>query len=152
MKLTGNFEHGKDIPATHTCDGANTIPPLLISDVPPGTKTLALIMDDPDIPDFVKQKMGIDIFDHWILFNIPPGTKTLGPGNTPGTHGKNSPGKNEYTGPCPPDRKHRYFFKLYALDRSLPLAEGATKKEVISAMNGHILAQAELVGLYERQH
>lgn len=148
MKLASAFEHGKNIPREYTCDGANAIIPVTASDVPADAKSLCLIMDDPDIPEFVKQKFGITAYDHWILFNILPQTKTID--GTNGVHGKNSSGKNAYTGPCPPDREHRYFFKLFALDILLPLSAGATKQEVLAAMQGHILAQAELMGRYER--
>ena len=150
MKLTSVFAEGKTIPSKYTCDGENATITLEISDVPASAKSLALIMDDPDIPLFVKQKMGITVFDHWILFNISPNVKQIGP-NTPGTHGKNSSGQNTYTGPCPPDREHRYFFKLYALDTMLGLKEGATKAQVIEAMNGHVITQAELIGKYSRK-
>lgn len=149
MKITSSFQQGKDIPPQHTCDGTNTATPVTITDVPPNTKSIALIMDDPDIPEFVKLKYKMNVFDHWVLFNIPPTTKVID--GSLGVHGKNSAGKNEYIGPCPPDRKHRYFYKVFALDCMLPLAQGTTKQEVLAAMNGHVIAQAELMGTYERQ-
>lgn len=149
MQITSVFLAGKEIPSPHTCDGANIVTPVTVSDTPSDAKSLALIMDDPDIPEFVKQKFGITVYDHWVLFNIPPDTKNID--GKKGIHGKNSSGKNAYTGPCPPDKRHRYFYRLYALDRLLPLKEGASKEEVLAAMKGHILAQTELVGTYERK-
>lgn len=108
-------------------------------------------MDDPDIPAFVKQKFGISVWDHWVVFNIPPTTTSIGEGkNPPGVLGKNTGGENAYGGPCPPDREHRYFFKLYALDTMLGLSAGATKADVEQAMKGHVLAEARMVGLYQR--
>ena len=106
-------------------------------------------MDDPDIPDSVKEKFG-DTFDHWILFNLDPSVTSIDENSTLGVQGSNSGGEAKYTGPCPPDREHRYFFKLYALDITLDLEEGAAKKEVEAAMEGHIIEKAELMGRYER--
>lgn len=152
MKLTSSaFPNNGKIPSKYTCDGDNINPPLSISEVPAAAKSLVLIMDDPDIPDFVKQKFGIKVWDHWIVFNLPPETQEIVEGkNPPGVLGKNTGGKNAYGGPCPPDQEHRYFLKLYALDTTLKLNEGVTKAEVEKAMLGHILAKAELVGRYER--
>lgn len=153
MKLTSPaFTDGGKIPSKYTCDSQNINPPLTFSDVPEDAKSLVLIMDDPDIPDFVKDKFGIKVWDHWVVFNIPPTTKGVMEGkNLPGKLGKNTGGKNAYGGPCPPDREHRYFFKLYALDTHLDLPEGAAKAEVEKAMKGHILAEAKLMGKYERK-
>ncbi len=153
MKLTSLvFEHNGKIPAKYTCDGENTNPPLTISDAPKNAQSLVLLMDDPDIPAFVKEKFGIEVWDHWVIFNIPPMAREIKEGKNPsGILGKNSGGKNTYGGPCPPDKEHRYFFKLYALDTVLDLKEGAAKKEVEAAMEGHILAKAELIGKYERK-
>ncbi|MEK6809759.1 MAG: YbhB/YbcL family Raf kinase inhibitor-like protein [Nanoarchaeota archaeon] len=152
MKLISNaFENNTLIPLKYTCDGDNINLPLSFSDVPAKTVSLVLIMDDPDIPDFVKQRFGIKVWDHWIVFNIPPETREVVEGkNPPGDLGKNTGGKNAYGGPCPPDREHRYFFKLYALDTELNLPEGSSKAEVEGAMKGHILAEAKLMGRYER--
>lgn len=142
MKITSSvFKHHALIPAKYTCQGDNINPPLSIADIPEGTQTLALINDDPDAP------MGT--WDHWVLFNIEP-VKKIAENTAPGTQGKNSWGRHEYGGPCPPSGTHRYFFKLYALDSLLELPEGATKHEVEEAMEGHILAQAELIGLYKK--
>ena len=145
------FEPNGLIPSKYTCDGDNTIPPLSIGGVPENAATLVLIMDDPDIPESVKQSRGIEVFDHWVAFNIPPQTKAINEGEEPdAVLGNNGAGRKGYTGPCPPDREHRYFFKLYALDTTLTLPEGSTKAQVEAAMEGHILARAELIGRYER--
>ncbi len=153
MKLTSPaFQHNDVIPSRYTCDGGDISPPLQILDVPKSVKALVLIMDDPDIPDFVKERFKIKVWDHWVVFNIPPETKEIREGeNLKGILGRNTGGKNAYGGPCPPDREHRYFFKLYALDIELKLQAGSTKSEVEAAMAGHILAEAMLVGRYERQ-
>lgn len=155
MKLTSTaFEHEGTIPSKYTCDGKNSSSPLAISGIPENAKTLALIMDDPDIPEEVKQKMGIQVFDHWVAFNIPPDTTDIPEGTEPGTQGNNSAGKPGYTGPCPPPqytpREHRYFFKLYALATTLDLAAGCSKQDVETAMRGHVLAEATLMGRYQR--
>jgi len=145
MNLTSAaFASNELIPSKYTCDGQDISPPLAISDIPEGAKSLVLIMDDPDAP--------IGIWNHWIVFNIPILTLAIAEGQNPqGVLGKSSGGKNAYEGPCPPDKEHRYFFKLYALDKMLNLPEGSTKAEVEKAMEGHILEQAELMGRYERQ-
>ncbi len=147
MNLTSSaFANSGTIPPKYTCDSANINPPLTISDVPEGTKSLVLIMDDPDAVEPAGK-----VWDHWIVWNIPPITRDISEGkNPPGKLGKNSRGNNAYGGPCPPDRVHRYFFKLYALNAGLQLPEGSTKAEVEEAMKSHILARAELMGRYER--
>jgi len=152
MNLTSpSFAPNGKIPAKYTCDGENINPPLTIENVPANAKSLVLIMDDPDIPEFVKKKYNIEVWDHWIVFNIPYTTTEIKEGKNPvGITGKNTGGKKTYGGPCPPDREHRYFFKLYALDTMLNLPEGVAKKQVEEAMERHILARAELVGRYER--
>lgn len=143
------FEQGKKIPSRYTCDGNNTNPELLISQIPPHAKSLVLIMDDPDVPPSVRKDQ---MWDHWVVFNIPPETSRIEEDSQPpGIAGRNTEGGLEYQGPCPPDRQHRYFFKLYALDTLLSLPEGATKKQLEAAMHNHILAQAELMGIYERE-
>ncbi|MCK4357577.1 MAG: YbhB/YbcL family Raf kinase inhibitor-like protein [Candidatus Cloacimonetes bacterium] len=137
------FAEGEMIPRKYTCDGDDISPPLQISDVPENTKSLALIMDDPDAP--------VGVWDHWIVFNIPASISQISEGEEPqGTPGKNSWGRTGYGGPCPPSGTHRYFFKLYALDTMLDLEPGASKKKVLKAMEGHILAQGELMGKYKR--
>ena len=153
MNLTSPaFPPNGKIPRKYTCDGENSSPPLEITEVPPEAQSLVLIMDDPDIPEAAKQNYHIEVWDHWVVFNIPPETRSILVGkNPPGALGKNTRGNQAYGGPCPPDREHRYFFKLYALDTILNLKTGATKKEVESAMPGHIIAQAELMGRYRRK-
>lgn len=140
------FDHNELIPEVFTCDGKDKSPALRWQGVPTSAKSLVLIMDDPDAP------MGT--WDHWILFNIPPETtefsenvSTLPSGVKEGT---NSWSKTGYGGPCPPDREHRYFFKLYALDTKLKLVNGVSKKELERAMEGHIIAETELMGRYNR--
>ena len=142
MKLTSPaFEHQTMIPPKYTCQGEDISPPLTLSNIPKGTESLALINDDPDAP--------IRTWNHWLIWNIKP-TGEINENSAPGTQGKNSWGRNDYGGPCPPRGKHRYFFKLYALDTKLNLPEGATKSELEKAMVGHILGQAELVGVYQK--
>ena len=144
MKLTSpSFQHNGNIPSEFTCDGTDLSPPLTISDVPSNAKSLALIMDDPDAP--------VGTWDHWIVFNINPSTREIPKGKEPsGTAGKNSWGRTGYGGPCPPSGTHRYFFKLYALDAMLNLPQSSAKKDIEREMQGHILAKAELIGLYKR--
>lgn len=138
------FIEGGKIPEKHTCDGEDVSPPLAWTGVPQGAKSLALIMDDPDAPG--------KGFVHWVLFDIPAATEAL----PEGAEGKGVPGTNNfrqtgYNGPCPPaSATHRYFFKLYALDQELKLSPGATKADVESAMQGHILASGQLMGKYGR--
>ena len=148
------FEDDGAIPSEYTCDGSNTNPPLAISGTPEGTVSLALLMDDPDIPQEVKQSRGIESFDHWVLFNISPDTTSIATGEAPGTEGNNSAGNAKYTGPCPPPqyepKEHRYIFTLYALDTKLDLPEGASRADVAQALEGHVLAETTLVGRYAR--
>lgn len=156
MEITSSaFTHNGVIPSKYTCDGENVNPPLEIRGIPEGAQSLALIMDDPDIPQEVKESAGIDVFDHWVVFNIPTSVEKIAEGDVPGTQGANSRGESAYTGPCPPPeyepREHRYFFKLYALDTELGLSAGATKEKVERAMEGRILDQAELIGRYSRE-
>ncbi len=150
MQLTSPaFEVGGKIPSEYTCDGRNINPELQISGVPKNAQALVLIMDDPDVPDYVrKDKMWV----HWIVFNIPPTQTQIAKDSQPtGIPGINTGGELKYQGPCPPDREHRYFFKLYALDAPLNLPRGATKAEIEQAMNNHIVARTELMGKYERR-
>ena len=153
LKITSTaFKNNGLIPAKYTCDGNNVNPPLDIEDVPKEAVTLVLIMDDPDIPQFVKEKFGIEVWDHWIVFNIPTNVTSISEGcNPPGILGKNTRSENVYTGPCPPDREHRYFFKIYALDARLDLNRNSTKQDVERAMKNHIIAKGEIIGLYKRQ-
>lgn len=144
LKITSSvFEHNQMIPRAYTCQGHDVNPPLFIEGVPADAESLALIMDDPDAP------MGTWV--HWVVFNIPPETQGIPENSVPGTQGWNDFRKNDYGGPCPPSGTHRYFFKLYALDTMLELEEGGTKRQVEEAMEGHILAQADLIGLYKKE-
>lgn len=139
------FENNKEIPSKYTCDGENINPSLQISKVPEGTQSLVLIMDDPDAP--------AGTWVHWIIWNIDPKTAEVAENSVPpgGVGGVTSFGSTGYGGPCPPSGTHRYFFKLYALDTKLDLPSEADKAQLEKAMEGHILDQAELVGLYSRQ-
>jgi len=143
------FQNGATIPKRFTCDGADINPELVFEDVPQETKSLVLIMDDPDVPKTIRED---GTWDHWLVWNIPPDTKII-PEQWEARGvvvGRNTGGTNGYEGPCPPDREHRYFFKLYALDTILNLSSDASKTELIKSMEGHIIAQAELIGLYKR--
>ncbi|HQT82998.1 MAG TPA: YbhB/YbcL family Raf kinase inhibitor-like protein [Candidatus Paceibacterota bacterium] len=143
------------IPAKYTCDGDGELsPPLAWSGAPEGTKSFVLVMDDPDIPQFAKEKFGIDVFDHWTLYNIPADTAGIPEGGTTGTSGLTTRGEPHYVGPCPPPehepREHRYFFKLYALSSMLSFNEPPTKRQVLDALAPLLLAETELVGRYAR--
>ena len=150
MKLTSSaFQNDETIPTVYTCEGENINPPLEISGVPSGAKSLVLIMDDPDVPPSVRADR---MWDHWVVFNIPPETHSFPENCSPkGTLGRSTGGELRYEGPCPPDREHRYFFKLYALDCMLSLPEGATKAEVERAMKRRILVSTTLMGRYEKR-
>jgi Raf kinase inhibitor-like YbhB/YbcL family protein len=144
------FAPGEPIPARYTCDGDDVSPPLQWSDPPDGTQSFALIFDDPDAPG--------GTWVHWVLFNLPGGTRDLPEAVPPdadlsggGRHGNNSWKRLGYGGPCPPGGTHRYFFKLFALDTVLDLDAGASKDDLLQAMQGHVLAQTELMGTYTRQ-
>lgn len=150
------FGNGGMIPAKYTCDGERKLsPPLMISGVPSGAKSLVLVMDDPDIPNAVKEEHGIEVFDHWILFNIPPETREILEGQTIGTSGLNGTGNRGYTGPCPPPefepKEHRYIFSLYALKEMLHFDAPPTKQQVQDALVPMLLEKAELVGRYSRK-
>jgi Raf kinase inhibitor-like YbhB/YbcL family protein len=143
------FNHEQPIPSKYTCDGENLSPPLAIENIPRGAVSLALIMEDPDVPTTIRED---GMWNHWVLFNIPPTTSRIGEGDTPqATAGTTTSGTNEYQGPCPPLGQHRYFFKVYALDTSLRLETGASKEAVLEAMHGHIIATSELMGTYKKQ-
>lgn len=153
--MSSVFEHNGSIPAKYTCDGDNKLsPPLQIFGAPEAAKSLVLLMDDPDIPEVKKQQHGLEAFDHWVLFNIPPGLAEIAEGDSHGTMGAHSGGEIGYVGPCPPPeyepKEHRYIFRLYALDTILTLEEGASRKEVVEAMEGHVLDTTELIGRYAR--
>jgi hypothetical protein len=144
------FEDGGEIPTRFTCEGADVSPPLTFAGVPPEARSLVLIVDDPDAPDPKAPKM---TYVHWVLVDIPPdtsafpeGIETLPEGTK---EGMNDWKRTGYGGPCPPIGRHRYFFKLYALDTTLELTS-ATKAAVLSAMEGHVLAEAQFVGTYQK--
>jgi hypothetical protein len=143
------FSEGGMIPKEFTCDGSNVSPALSWSGIPPGTKSLALVCDDPDAP------MGTWV--HWVLFNIPSSARELPEAIAPdktlangARHGINDFRKYGYGGPCPPGGTHRYYFKIYALDTELALAPGVSKDALLTAMQGHILAEGRLMGIYKR--
>ena len=144
------FEDGAAIPSRYTCDGLDVSPPLSWGSVPDGTQSLALIADDPDAPR--------ETFVHWMIYDLPPDTRGL-PEDVPNqrtlpsgaAQGVNGAGSIGYMGPCPPSGSHRYFFKVYALDTELGLGGGATKEDVLSAMEGHVLDEGNLMGTYRRR-
>jgi Raf kinase inhibitor-like YbhB/YbcL family protein len=150
LKITSSaFGEGDLIPRKHTCDGQNVSPPLAWAGVPAGAKTLALIADDPDAPG--------GTWVHWVVYNLPAGSSDLPEATPPdaevkggGRQGRNDFRRIGYGGPCPPSGTHRYFFKLYALDAALDLGPGATKAELLKAMEGHILTEAQIIGKYKR--
>lgn len=143
------FGSGEWIPRKYTCDGADVSPPLQWNDAPQATQSFALICDDPDAP--------VGTWVHWVIFDLPGTSSRLAEGVLPDAElvdgskqGRNSWGRLSYGGPCPPSGTHRYFFKLYALDRMLALDPGATSKQLAGAMEDHILAKAGLMGRYSR--
>jgi len=136
------FEPNGMIPAKYTCQGENVNPAIRVTNIPEGTKSLTLIVDDPDAPG--------SVFDHWIVWNIEP-KELITENSRSGTEGKNHYGILHYKGPCPPSGTHRYFFKVYALDQLLDLKEGANKNAVEKAMGKHILATGELIGTYQKK-
>ena len=152
LKISSSaFADGGAIPKKYTCEGDDLSPPLAFSGVPDGTQSLALIVDDPDAPDPAAPKM---TYVHWVLFDLPPDTTeiiegmvALPGGTKSGLNDWKSPG---YGGPCPPIGRHRYFFKLYALDARLEGLSAATKADVLAAMQGHVLAEAQIVGTYQK--
>jgi Raf kinase inhibitor-like YbhB/YbcL family protein len=141
---------GGSFPIDYTCNGKNVNPPLGIVDVPKAAKSLVLIFDDPDA---AKEPAGRgQTFDHWVMFNLSPVDQDLPENSTPreAQFGKNSMGKSEYIGPCPPTFKHAYYFRLYALDSRLDLEGMPTKVQVLQAAQGHIIEEAELLSYYEQ--
>jgi Raf kinase inhibitor-like YbhB/YbcL family protein len=147
--ISGAFEDGEPIPAQYTCQGKNISPPLAWSSPPAGAKSVALILDDPDAPR--------GTWVHWVVYNLPADTIGLPegvkadsvlPGNA--LQGRNDYKRNDYGGPCPPSGTHRYFFKIYALDTALDLKAGATKDDVLRAMEGHVLAHGQLMGTVKK--
>lgn len=149
MKISSPaFEHDGPIPAKYTCDGENINPPLVFSDIPESAETLALVMEDPDVPQSVRED---GMWDHWVLWNIDPKTGEIKENSLPeAAVGLNTGGKAAYGGPCPPDREHRYFFYLYAVDGEVDLAPGSTKKELMAVIHDRIIEQAVLIGRYAK--
>jgi len=146
MQLTSpQFKNSDYLPDKYGCQGTNINPPLTINEVPAGAKSLALIVDDPDAPR--------GTWVHWVVFNIAPDTSEISEGSVPAgaTQGINDFGKTSYGEPCPPFGEHRYFFKLYALDTTLDLDSKTTKQYLEQAMAGHVLAPAEIIGLFARK-
>lgn len=142
MRLRSDaFQSGEMIPRRYTCEGKNINPPLDIHDVPEDTKSLVLIVEDPDAPD--------GTFVNWVVYNIPP-VRMIRENSNPGTPGVNSNNQEKYAGPCPPSGIHRYFFKCYALTAELPLNRGASKNGVIGKMQGVMLESTELMGKYHK--
>ena len=155
MLLTSSaFQNGGAIPSVYTCEGKNISPPLSWSGLPDGTQSLLLIVDDPDAPDPAAPKR---TFVHWLLYDIPPKASGLPEAVTSealpaGTReGRNDFGRGGYGGPCPPIGRHRYFFKLYALNSELPDLQLPNKAGLESAMQGHVLEQAQLIGTYQKR-
>lgn len=145
MKITSSaFDHNQNIPSKYTCDGENVSPPLSFLDVPENTKSLVLIVDDPDAPG--------KTWVHWTVFNIDPRVVEVAKNSVPkgGIESMTDFGSPGYGGPCPPSGTHRYFFKLYTLDSTLNLSSTADKKAIEEAMEGHVLASSELIGRYRR--
>ncbi|MEM2865232.1 MAG: YbhB/YbcL family Raf kinase inhibitor-like protein [Candidatus Bathyarchaeia archaeon] len=142
LKVTSPaFENNGFIPAKYTCDGDNVNPPLEIEGIPEGARSLVLIVDDPDAP------MGT--WNHWVVWNIPP-MERIEEDSVPGVEGINDFKEHSYGGPCPPSGTHRYFFKVYALDTKLGLDPNSTREDVERAIEGHVLARGEIIGLYSR--
>jgi len=147
---SASFEEGGMIPRRHTCDGPDLSPPLAWSGVPAEAAALALICDDPDAP--------VGTWVHWVVYDLPPEVSGLAEGvpaqevlDSGGRQGRNDFRRIGYGGPCPPSGTHRYYFKLYALDAKVGLSPGATKKRLLRAMEGHVLAEAQLMGRYKRR-
>ncbi|PIY95972.1 MAG: YbhB/YbcL family Raf kinase inhibitor-like protein [Candidatus Kerfeldbacteria bacterium CG_4_10_14_0_8_um_filter_42_10] len=146
MKITSSaFQNNQSIPAKYSCDGEDVNPPLAFSELPDNIQSLALIVDDPDAP--------AGTWVHWIVWNINPATAEISENSVPkgAIEGITSAGQAGYSGPCPPSGEHRYFFKLYALAAMLQLDASADKAALKQAMQGHILAQANLTGLYSHR-
>ncbi|MDX5423554.1 MAG: YbhB/YbcL family Raf kinase inhibitor-like protein [Hymenobacteraceae bacterium] len=142
LQLTSTaFKNGEEIPVRYTCDGENISPPFDIAHLPRDTESLALIVEDPDAPR--------GTWTHWLVWDIAP-TDKIEEGSIPGTEGTNDFGKTHYGGPCPPSGTHRYYFKLYALDKMLGVKEGAGRQSFMKAAATHVLGTAEIMGTYSR--
>ena len=137
-----SFQPNTLIPKKYSCDGEDMNPPLTIEGVPKESKSLALIVDDPDAPG--------GTFDHWVVWGIPPSTTKIAEHSVPGIEGLNGSRQKGFMGPCPPSGTHRYFFKVYALDTALKLGAKTTKRDLEKAIQNHILGKGELIGLYHR--
>ncbi len=137
------FEHNTLIPKKYACDGDGINPPLAVEGIPKEALSLVLIVDDPDASS--------GTFNHWIVWNIPPHIGKIGENVVPGLEGMNSDRRKGYTSPCPPSGTHRYSFKMFALDVELSLDANSSKRELESAMQGHVIAKGEIIGLYRRQ-
>ena len=145
MKITSSaFSNHQAIPTTFTCNGDNTNPPLQFSDIPSQAKSLVLLVEDPDAPQ--------PNWLHWLVYNIPPQTTSIAQNSLPdqATQGTNDFDTTRYQGPCPPLGQHRYNFKLYALDQATSFPPGSTRQAIESAIDGHVIATAELIGIYQR--
>jgi len=148
------FNHEGTIPTGYTCDGEDLSPPLSWSGAPQGTKSFALLVDDPDAPDPDAPTM---VWVHWVLYNLPPDLTELAEAVDAGAlpagarEGLNDWERTGYGGPCPPIGRHRYFFKLFALDVELPGLDEPTRQDLEESMNGHILAETMLMGTYQRE-
>ncbi|ADZ18551.1 MULTISPECIES: YbhB/YbcL family Raf kinase inhibitor-like protein [Chlamydia] len=146
--LSPAFDYGKAIPKKYTCQGAGISPPLIFKDVPKEAKSIALIMEDPDVPKNLRED---GLWIHWIVYNLSPMITELAEGaNIYAVQGLNTSGKACYEGPCPPDRQHRYYLSSYALDTILPAEENVTKDQLLEVMEGHIIDTAELMGTYDK--
>jgi Raf kinase inhibitor-like YbhB/YbcL family protein len=139
--ISPSFKNNGKMPARFTYDGEDINPSLEIENLPEGTKSLALIVDDPDAP--------MKTWVHWVVYDIPPSGR-IDEDSIPGRQGVNDSGGRDYHGPCPPSGTHRYYFKIYALDKMLALNDGISKADLEKAMQGSIISSAELVGLYNR--
>lgn len=149
------FQDGQTIPIAFTCEGEDKAPPLHWEEVPHGTRSLALIVEDPDAPD---PKHPQRTWCHWVLYNIPPGTRDLPEGASPETlppgvrEGLNDWGRPGYGGPCPPIGRHRYIYRLFALDTMLPDLGSPTRSQLLAAIEGHVIDETQLIGTYEKHH
>ena len=144
------FADGESIPIKYTCDAENVSPELHIGNVPEGTQSLMLVMDDPDIPESIKKERGVETIDHWVLYNIPPNVGVLPEWVALGKEGVNSRGVTGYMGPCPPDREHRYFFRLYALSETMNFLKPPMLHEVEAEAQKILIETTTLMGRYER--
>ncbi|WP_224367983.1 YbhB/YbcL family Raf kinase inhibitor-like protein [Hyalangium versicolor] len=149
------FKDGQTIPIAFTCEGEDKAPPLHWEEVPHGTRSLALVVEDPDAPD---PRHPQRTWCHWLLYNIPPGTRDLPEGASPDNlprgalQGRNDWDRTGYGGPCPPIGRHRYIYRLYALDTVLPDLGSPTRTQLLDAIQDHVLAESQLIGTYEKTH